>query len=104
MGWVSAQDPGTVSLNSGTEASKLKTAMGGGERRAKEKRKKCWGMLGTYFLFFSSSLLHSHLGMQGVAGFVNDSLCVNQLTVHMLPTNRHSNCLLSKQKKKKQVK
>lgn len=92
---MSAQDPGTVSLNSGTEASKLKTTMGGGERRAEEKRKKCWGMLGTDFIFFSSSLLHSHLGMQRVAGFVNDSLCVNQLTVHMLPANRHSNCLLT---------
>lgn len=101
MGWVSAQDPGTVSLNSGTEVSKLKATMGRGEGRAEEKRKKSWGMLGTDLIFFPSTLLHSHLGMQGVAGFVNDSLYVNQLTVLMLPANSHSNFLLTQQKKKK---
>lgn len=64
-GWVSAQDPGTVSLKSGTEASELRTrAGGGGEKRGGEERKEGWEMLGADLVFFSSSLLPSHLGWQ----------------------------------------
>lgn len=76
---MSAQDPGTVSSNSGTEASELRTRRGGGERREGEEKKEGWGMLGADLIVFSSSLLPSHLGLQRPEGFVKDSLCVNQL-------------------------
>lgn len=76
---MSAQDPGTVSSNSGTKTSELRTTMGGERREGGKERKGGWEMLGADLIFSSSSLLPSHLGMQKPEGFGNDSLSVNQL-------------------------
>lgn len=79
--WVSAQDPGTVSLNSGTEASEPDD--NGGRRRGKrqeeKKRKKarrCWVLtlyssLPPCFLLISDG--------KDLRNLWKNSLCVNQI-------------------------